>query len=51
MGEAAANAGALDPRRCRQSAAERFDVGVVASAHERAYRKVIDRGGRKAKPG
>jgi len=51
MGEAAANLGALDPRRCRESAAERFDVGAVASAHERAYRKVIDRGGREAKPG
>lgn len=44
MGEAAGNVGSLDPRRCRESAAERFDVGAVASAHERAYRKVIDRG-------
>lgn len=39
MGEAAGNVGSLDPRRCRESAAERFDVGAVASAHERAYRK------------
>ena len=46
MGEAAANVGSLDPHRCRDSAAERFDVGAVASAHERAYRKVIDRGHR-----
>jgi len=43
MGEAAANLGSLDPRRCRASAAERFDVGAVASAHERAYHEIIDR--------
>ena len=45
MGEAAANVGSLDPRRCRESAAERFDVGAVARAHERAFHTVIDRGG------
>ncbi|MEA2130487.1 MAG: hypothetical protein QOJ85_3378 [Solirubrobacteraceae bacterium] len=51
MGEAVANLGAIDPRRCRESAAERFDVGAVASAHERAYHTVIDRGGPDAEPG
>jgi glycosyltransferase involved in cell wall biosynthesis len=50
MGEAAANLGSIDAHRCRESAAERFDVSAVALAHERAYRKVIDRGGREAKP-
>lgn len=33
------------------SSRARFDVGAVASARERAYRKVIDRGGREAEPG
>jgi len=51
MGEAAANVGSLDPRRCRESAAERFDVGAVATAHEHAYHTVIDRRGREAEPG
>ena len=29
--------------RCRESAAERFDVTAVAAAHEGAYREVMDR--------
>jgi glycosyltransferase involved in cell wall biosynthesis len=33
----------IDPARCRESAAERFDVTAVAAAHEGAYREVMDR--------
>jgi glycosyltransferase involved in cell wall biosynthesis len=36
----------IDPARCRESAAERFDVSAVAAAHERAYRDVIAAGDR-----
>ena len=32
---------AIDPQRCRESAAERFDVTPVTAAHERAYREVM----------
>jgi glycosyltransferase involved in cell wall biosynthesis len=31
----------IDPMRCRASVADRFDIGVVAGAYERAYRTVI----------
>ncbi len=44
MAEAIKRLEEIDPARCRESAAERFDVAAVAAAHERAYRKVIDRG-------
>jgi glycosyltransferase involved in cell wall biosynthesis len=33
----------LDPARCRESAAERFDVAPVTEAHERAYATVSAR--------
>ena len=44
MGEAVKRLDSIDPNRCRESASERFDVGAVASAHERAYRAVIAHG-------
>lgn len=34
----------IDPQRCRDSAAQRFDVEQVAAAHERVYRDVIGAG-------
>ncbi len=43
MGDAVRKLDSIDPRRCRESANERFDVSAVASAHETAYRKVMDR--------
>jgi len=30
--------GAIDPARCRASAAERYDLAVTASGYERVYR-------------
>jgi glycosyltransferase involved in cell wall biosynthesis len=30
----------IDPRRCRESARERFDVAAVAEAYEDAYERV-----------
>lgn len=44
MGEAASRVDSIDPRRCCDSANERFDVGAVASTHERAYREVMEHG-------
>ena len=32
----------LDPRRCRASAAERYDVRIVAAAYEAVYRRAIN---------
>jgi glycosyltransferase involved in cell wall biosynthesis len=37
MAEAIGRLGEIDPRRCRESARERFDVATVAEAYERAY--------------
>jgi glycosyltransferase involved in cell wall biosynthesis len=36
-------AGALDPRACRRHAAERFDVPVMVSGYEAAYRRLAGR--------
>jgi glycosyltransferase involved in cell wall biosynthesis len=41
MAEACRHAAEIDPHRCRASVVERFDVGVVALAYERAYRRAI----------
>jgi glycosyltransferase involved in cell wall biosynthesis len=41
MAEAITRLDEIDPARCRDSAAERFDVGAVGEAHERAYREVV----------
>ena len=38
MSEAIGRLGEIDPRRCRRHVNERFDVRVVASAYEQAYR-------------
>ena len=44
MAEAIERLDSIDPHRCRESAAERYDVAPVASAHERAYGEVIEAG-------
>ena len=41
MAEAVGRLDEIDPRRCRESASERFDVAAVAAAYERAFREVI----------
>ena len=41
MAEAIGRLAEIDTRRCRESAAERFDVTAVAAAYEEAYRDVI----------
>jgi glycosyltransferase involved in cell wall biosynthesis len=41
MAEAIGRLDSIDPRRCRESASERFDVAAVAAAYEDAYRNVI----------
>jgi glycosyltransferase involved in cell wall biosynthesis len=43
MVEAVAHLDQIDPRRCRESAAERFDVAPVAEAYESAYEMVSGR--------
>ena len=40
MARAVHDRGRIDPQACRDWVAERCDVGVVAAAYERAYRKV-----------
>jgi glycosyltransferase involved in cell wall biosynthesis len=40
MAGAIGRLGEIDPRRCRESARERFDVAAVAEAYERAYEVV-----------
>jgi glycosyltransferase involved in cell wall biosynthesis len=42
MARAVGRVGSLDPERCRQAVAERFDVDVVTRAYETAYRRVIE---------
>ena len=44
MADAIRRLDAIDPGRCRESAAERFDVSAVAAAYEEAYRHAISRG-------
>jgi glycosyltransferase involved in cell wall biosynthesis len=41
----------IDPRRCRESAAERYDVSTVAAAYARAYREVAAEKAGAAVPG
>jgi glycosyltransferase involved in cell wall biosynthesis len=43
MAQAVARLDEIDPHRCRESAAERFDVAPVAEAYERAYQAVASR--------
>ena len=44
MAEAIKRLDDIDPQRCRDSAAERYDVSAVAAAHERAYHEVMEIG-------
>ncbi len=41
MAAAIDRAGTIDPRRCRASAADRYDAPTVAAAYERAYRRAM----------
>jgi glycosyltransferase involved in cell wall biosynthesis len=43
MAQAVTRLDEIDPARCRESAEERFDVGPVTEAHERAYEEVRER--------
>lgn len=43
MAAAVARVGEIDPKRCRESTRERFDVEAVAAAYERAYEAVSRR--------
>jgi glycosyltransferase involved in cell wall biosynthesis len=41
MAAAVGRLGEIEPARCRDWVRERFDVGPVAEAHERAYGRVL----------
>ena len=41
MAEATSRLGAIDPRRCREGAISRYDVGIVAAGYERVYGQAI----------
>jgi glycosyltransferase involved in cell wall biosynthesis len=47
MAQAIEQIGSIEPKRCRQSVAERYDISITTAAYERVYREALDadRGG------
>ena len=43
MAAAVAELGAIDPQRCRESVAERYDVGIVVDGYEAVYNSALRR--------
>jgi glycosyltransferase involved in cell wall biosynthesis len=43
MADAVAELGAIDPHRCRESVAERYNVGIVVDGYEAVYDSVLRR--------
>jgi hypothetical protein len=44
MARAISQVGSIDPRRCRTSVAERYDISVTAAGYEQVYRRTIAAG-------